>query len=578
MISLPDASFEAHAEELLRLYRELHRELAQHFPGEAVHDHRDRVLRQDAALVTVKKLIVADLGRRRLVLHLRRGVLDLNVRKGVGAAPVADEERVALRVVPRVPGTLLDLHQTPVSVLAVAGGDALGDDGAPGVLPDVDHLGPGVRLLVVVGHRDRVELPDRIISEEDAARILPGDGGAGLDLGPGDLGGDSRALSALGDEVVDAALAVLVPRIPVLDRRVLDLGAVERHELHHRRVELVLVPHGGGAALEVAHVASLLGDDEGPLELPRLRSVDAEVGRELHRAADAPGDVDERAVAEDRGVEGGEVVVGVGDDRPEVLPDQLRVLFHRLREATKDDTELEELLLEGGRDRHAVEDGVDRNAGQPLLLLERDAELFVGALELGVDLVEAIRVHLDLGRGVVTNRLVVDGRIVDVLPPGLLHGEPVAIGLEPPLEEPRRFPFLRGDGAHDLLVQSLGDGIRLDLGDEAVRVGLVHDLLNLVGRCAHVASLLVFWMTGSRTSPTPAVKLSKSSSQIFAIVTSPSMRSTRSFRRWSGLLTLKVSKWSQVPSSVKHCVSDSDPSTASMTETTWIRSAGRPRL
>jgi hypothetical protein len=50
------------------------------------------------------------------------------------------------------------------------------------------------------------------------------------------------------------------------------------------------------------------------------------------------------------------------------------------------------------------------------------------------------------------------------------------------------------------------------------------------------------------------------------------------FRRWSGLFTLQVSNWSQVPSSVKHCVSESGPSTASMTETTWIRSAGRLRL
>ena len=64
----------------------------------------------------------------------------------------------------------------------------------------------------------------------------------------------AAAGAALGDEVVDAALAVLVARVPVLDGRVLDLGVFQGDELDHGRVELVLVAHRGGAALEVADV------------------------------------------------------------------------------------------------------------------------------------------------------------------------------------------------------------------------------------------------------------------------------------------------------------------------------------
>ena len=138
------------------------------------------------------------------------------------------------------------------------------------------------------------------------------------------------ALAALGHEVVDAALAVLVAGIPVLDRRVLDLGVLESHQLDHRGVELVLVAHRGGAALQVAHVAALVGDDQGALELAGVWRVDPEVGGQLHRAAHALGDVDEGAVGEDRGVQGGEEVVGVGDHGAEVLADQLGVLLHRL--------------------------------------------------------------------------------------------------------------------------------------------------------------------------------------------------------------------------------------------------------
>src|SRR3546814_8026616 len=93
--------------------------------------------------------------------------------------------------------------------------------------------------------------------------ILPGDRRAGLHLGPGDLRVAPAAGAALGDEVVDAALAVLVAGVPVLHRRVLDLGVVQRDQLDHRRVELVLVALRRGAALEVGNVGALIGDDQG---------------------------------------------------------------------------------------------------------------------------------------------------------------------------------------------------------------------------------------------------------------------------------------------------------------------------
>src|SRR5207302_7563736 len=113
-------------------------------------------------------------------------------------------------------GALHDLDQAAVGVLTVAGGDALGHDGALGVLAQVDHLGAGVGLLLVVGQGDRVELAHRIIALQDAARVFPGDRRAGLDLGPRDLGAAAPAGAALGHEVVDAPAAFLVAGVPVL--------------------------------------------------------------------------------------------------------------------------------------------------------------------------------------------------------------------------------------------------------------------------------------------------------------------------------------------------------------------------
>src|SRR3989304_1527554 len=94
---LADAPLEAHAEQLLRLDGELHGQLAEDLLAEAPDDQRDRVLHRDAALLAVENLVLADLGRGRLVLHAGRGVLHLDVGEGVGAALVAEQQRVALR-------------------------------------------------------------------------------------------------------------------------------------------------------------------------------------------------------------------------------------------------------------------------------------------------------------------------------------------------------------------------------------------------------------------------------------------------------------------------------------------------
>src|SRR5262249_55782208 len=106
----------------------------------------------------------------------------------------------------------------------MARGDALGDDPARRVLAEVDHLGAAVDLLVPVGDGNGIELAARIVAAQDAAWILPSDGGAGLHLRPGDLGVASAAVAPLGDEIVDAAAPLLIPRVPVLHRRVLDFG------------------------------------------------------------------------------------------------------------------------------------------------------------------------------------------------------------------------------------------------------------------------------------------------------------------------------------------------------------------
>ena len=126
-----------------------------------------------------------------------------------------------------------------------------------------------------------------------------------------------------------------VARIPVLDGRILDLGVVERDQLDHRGMQLVLVAHRRGAAFEIADVGALVGDDQRALELAGVLLVDAEIGRQLHRAAHARRHVDERAVGEHRRIQRGEEVVGHRHDGAEILLHQLGMLADRLRDRQK---------------------------------------------------------------------------------------------------------------------------------------------------------------------------------------------------------------------------------------------------
>ena len=73
------------------------------------------------------------------------------------------------------------------------------------------------------------------------------------------------------------------------------------------------------------------------------------------------------------------------------------MVLHRLGEGAEDDAQLGQLVLEGGRHRDAVEDGIDGDAGQPLLLVQRDAQLLEGPPHLRIDFVEAVELLLRLG-------------------------------------------------------------------------------------------------------------------------------------------------------------------------------------
>src|SRR5579863_9718586 len=75
-----------------------------------------------------------------------------------------------------------------------------------------------------------------------------------------------------------ASPALSIARIPVLHSRIPDLRVIERDQLNHGGVQLVLVAHGRRAAFQIAHIGALVGYDECALELAGILLVDAEIG------------------------------------------------------------------------------------------------------------------------------------------------------------------------------------------------------------------------------------------------------------------------------------------------------------
>lgn len=137
----------------------------------------------------------------------------------------------------------------------------------------MNHLGAAIDLLIAVRYGNRVELSARIIATQNAGWVFPGDCGAGFNLCPRNLGVVPTAIATLGNEVIDAALAAAIARIPVLNGRILDLGIIERDQFNDCCMKLVFIALWCGATFEIGDVSAFFRDDERAFELTRIFSL-----------------------------------------------------------------------------------------------------------------------------------------------------------------------------------------------------------------------------------------------------------------------------------------------------------------
>src|ERR1700732_4950315 len=120
-----DAPFERNRDQFLCFHREFHRQVLQHIAHEAVDDQGRRLFARKPALHAIKQLILGNFRGRRLMFELRAGGLRFNIGHRMGAARIADEQRIAIGEIAGAGGFPVRRNLTAIGILRSARGNSL---------------------------------------------------------------------------------------------------------------------------------------------------------------------------------------------------------------------------------------------------------------------------------------------------------------------------------------------------------------------------------------------------------------------------------------------------------------------
>ena len=251
-------------------------------------------------------------------------------------------------------------------------------------------------------------------------------------------------------------------------------------DFNDRRMQLIAVAHRRRAALDIADVAAFIGHQNGAFKLAGFFGVDTEIGRQLHRAADALRHIDKGAVRSHRGVQRGKEVVIARHYGPKILFHQFRMIVDRLAERTEDDPLLGQLFAVGGRHRHRVEYRVH---GHLAPFTYRHAQLVKGFFHLagqkgiGPGLLHRARLGgagliavAAGGGGIVAVILIIQLIVMRFQPVRLLHFQPRPVGIQTKLQHPLRLIAASRDSPNDFFINAFGQLIGLQASKKALFV------------------------------------------------------------------------------------------------------------
>src|SRR4030095_9197280 len=127
-------------------------------------------------------------------------------------------------------------------------------------------------------------------------------------------------------------------------------------------MKLIAIEFGRRTPFQIRNVRTLFSYDPGAFKLPRLRVINAEICRQLHRTAHTLGYETETAIRKHGAVKSREEVIVRWNNRAKVLLDEFRIFSNCLSERAEDYAVLLQLLLVGGRNGNGIEDSIDCNA------------------------------------------------------------------------------------------------------------------------------------------------------------------------------------------------------------------------
>src|SRR6185436_16062310 len=138
--SSANRAFHLELDQPVHLNGVLERELLGDRLDEAGDDHRRRLVLGNPAAHQIEELLVADLRDRRLVTDVDLVLVDLDVRVGVGARVLVEDQRVAHDLRLRALRALRNLEEAAIAGAPAVLRDRLRRDHGRGVLRDVDDL------------------------------------------------------------------------------------------------------------------------------------------------------------------------------------------------------------------------------------------------------------------------------------------------------------------------------------------------------------------------------------------------------------------------------------------------------
>ena len=310
----------------------------------------------------------------------------------------------------------------------------------------MNHLCPGIGLLFVVGNGNRIELADRIVALQNTGRIFPGNGRSRFYLRPRDFGIIAAAGRPLGNKVINAAFAVLIAGIPVLNGGIFNFGVFIDNNLHNSGMQLILIALRRRTAFQIRHITFIIGNNQRTLKLPGILGINTKISRKFHRTAHAFRNINKRPVGKHGRIQAGKKVVGVRNNGTEIFLHQLGMFFHGLGDGAENNPLFSQFGTISCCHRNAVKYGVHgHHAGQSLLFFQRNAEFGISIQQLGVNFVQAFQRGFLHRRGVIIQILIINLVINQFCPGRFGHRLPEFKSFQPPVEQPFRFAFLCGN-------------------------------------------------------------------------------------------------------------------------------------